>query len=312
MKTKWMIIPVVALALGCTREIDTNVTYVNGEFSLYATSGENETRTVLQQDGRVFWSPSDCINVFYGDMSGKFTSTNSEVSSSAEFTGSLGTFVLDGETEFKAIYPYSEGNIVTGDTFNLSLPSEQVAVEGTFADDLFINVAKSKDYNLHFYNVCGGVKFSLARDDIKKVVFRGNNGEVLAGRLTVEFVTEQIPSVSNVDNGKTSVTLVAPNGGTFRKGAYYYIVLVPQVLQQGYTMELYADELVETISSDSSAPVRRSAWGVLKDLAPLEPVEFEAIDLGLPSGLKWANMNLGASRPEEYGDYYAWGEIDPK
>lgn len=36
-----------------------------------------------------------------------------------------------------------------------------------------------------------------------------------------------------------------------------------------------------------------------------------AVDLGLPSGLKWANANLGASSPEDYGDYYAWGEIEP-
>ena len=37
----------------------------------------------------------------------------------------------------------------------------------------------------------------------------------------------------------------------------------------------------------------------------------EWIDLGLPSGLKWATCNVGASKPEEYGDYYAWGEIEP-
>ncbi len=37
-----------------------------------------------------------------------------------------------------------------------------------------------------------------------------------------------------------------------------------------------------------------------------------AIDLGLPSGLKWASWNLGATAPEEYGDYYAWGETEPK
>ena len=38
----------------------------------------------------------------------------------------------------------------------------------------------------------------------------------------------------------------------------------------------------------------------------------EAVDLGLPSGIKWASFNLGASKPEEYGDYYAWGETEPK
>ncbi len=37
----------------------------------------------------------------------------------------------------------------------------------------------------------------------------------------------------------------------------------------------------------------------------------EAVDLGLPSGLKWASYNLGASKPEEYGDYYAWGDTEP-
>ena len=34
----------------------------------------------------------------------------------------------------------------------------------------------------------------------------------------------------------------------------------------------------------------------------------EWVDLGLPSGLLWAKCNLGASSPEGYGDYYAWGE----
>lgn len=36
------------------------------------------------------------------------------------------------------------------------------------------------------------------------------------------------------------------------------------------------------------------------------------VDLGLPSGLKWATCNLGASTPSGYGSYYAWGEISPK
>ena len=38
----------------------------------------------------------------------------------------------------------------------------------------------------------------------------------------------------------------------------------------------------------------------------------EWVDLGLPSGLKWATCNVGASKPEEYGDYFAWGEVEPK
>ena len=38
----------------------------------------------------------------------------------------------------------------------------------------------------------------------------------------------------------------------------------------------------------------------------------EYVDLGLPSGLKWATCNVGATAPEEYGNNYAWGETTPQ
>jgi hypothetical protein len=38
----------------------------------------------------------------------------------------------------------------------------------------------------------------------------------------------------------------------------------------------------------------------------------EFVDLGLPSGTLWATCNVGANTPEEYGDYFAWGETEPK
>ena len=40
--------------------------------------------------------------------------------------------------------------------------------------------------------------------------------------------------------------------------------------------------------------------------------EYGMVDLGLPSGLKWADRNVGAESPEAYGDYFAWGETAPR
>ena len=40
--------------------------------------------------------------------------------------------------------------------------------------------------------------------------------------------------------------------------------------------------------------------------------DHEYVDLGLPSGLLWATCNVGADSPEDYGDYFAWGETQPK
>ena len=49
---------------------------------------------------------------------------------------------------------------------------------------------------------------------------------------------------------------------------------------------------------------------ILKGTSATE--EHEYVDLGLPSGTLWATCNVGASVPEEYGDYFAWGETAPK
>ena len=57
--------------------------------------------------------------------------------------------------------------------------------------------------------------------------------------------------------------------------------------------------------------------GMLRDtlrrVQMLRSVHFrlrESVDLGL--SVKWATCNVGANKPEEYGDYYAWGETEPK
>ena len=43
-----------------------------------------------------------------------------------------------------------------------------------------------------------------------------------------------------------------------------------------------------------------------------EGSDNDYVDLGLPSGTLWATRNVGANSPEEYGDYFAWGETTPK
>ena len=53
-----------------------------------------------------------------------------------------------------------------------------------------------------------------------------------------------------------------------------------------------------------------SIGGVVTTSGTLNGHEY--VDLGLPSGTKWATCNVGATNPEDYGNYYAWGEISPK
>lgn len=66
-----------------------------------------------------------------------------------------------------------------------------------------------------------------------------------------------------------------------------------------------------SISGYKAEPITITVSGSCEYNLEYEESVYEEIDLGLPSGTKWANMNLGAESPEGYGDYYAWGEIIP-
>jgi hypothetical protein len=68
-------------------------------------------------------------------------------------------------------------------------------------------------------------------------------------------------------------------------------------------LDLYARDVVEAWNNIPENPNQGSTgW----------ENGYEWVDLGLPSGLKWATCNVGANKPEDYGDYFAWGEVEPK
>ncbi len=104
-------------------------------------------------------------------------------------------------------------------------------------------------------------------------------------------------SVTNTKlNYGTSVTVVAkPNEDYVFNGWYVNDVLVSTVAE--YTF---------TVSADVALVAKFK-----EEYLPSGSVNGHAyVDLGLPSGLKWATCNVGASAPEEYGGYYAWGETE--
>ncbi len=82
-----------------------------------------------------------------------------------------------------------------------------------------------------------------------------------------------------------------------------------------------SDEDVATVSSTGVVEAMRKgrtiitcaaadSSGVTATCIVTVITEPEAVDLGL--SVKWATMNIGANSPEEYGDYFAWGETVPK
>ena len=276
-----------------------------------------DTKTVRMEDGSVWWHPTEEISVFYGSGNGggsKFTSLNTTLQDIVEFGGSVQ--MTGSAKDFWAVYPYAESNACDGNSITMFIPDAQTGSEGNFSGDVFPAMAKSKVNVFAFWNICGGVKFFVSRSDIKSVTFKGNNGEALAGKVRVSFNADGKPEVAEVLDGKTEVTLNAPDGGVFKVGKYYYLALLPTVLDAGFTMTFNTATETGSVVSDKTQTIKRSTFGVLKGIDSKVSkwettwVEPEAVDLGL--SVKWATFNVGAIKPEEYGDYFAWGETKPK
>ena len=155
-------------------------------------------------------------------------------------------------------------------------------------------------YTTVLLNQCGLVKFTSTNEipEGTAVVVSGLNNKV-----EVNFEDNTL-SYSQTNNG--SITLHAENA-TSR-----WAILLPQTglsdvkaNAEGYDEAPVSFTVSEIKENDY---LTESASFTLTAAAPAH----EYVDLGLPSGLLWATCNVGADSPEDYGDYFAWGETQPK
>ena len=130
-------------------------------------------------------------------------------------------------------------------------------------------------------------------------------GQTKTESLTVSNVGEALLTFSLseqkgvIDIPESGQEFTLPPGGSKVMAVNY----TPEAVntQNGSLVRVYsnADEEVIVVS------IRGTAGQPADD-------NHEYVDLGLPSGTLWATCNVGASSPEDYGDYFAWGETTPK
>ncbi len=193
------------------------------------------SRTILTTGNAVEWESEDAISLFDPDSNNRFTTSSS--GASVTFTGSA----QDSQSTYYALYPYDAEATISGSIITTTLPAEQTARPGSFANMLNPSVAKSgSDKTLNFKNACAVVKFTLGSvpdsKNIVKAMFRGNNGEALAGTLNINFAgTTPITTVKEASESEVILT----NSEVFATATYYYFVVAPVELKKGLTLVFY-------------------------------------------------------------------------
>ena len=118
-------------------------------------------------------------------------------------------------------------------------------------------------------------------------------------------------TVISAGNGSVAIKDKDGTSATIEHGSTVTVVATPD---EGYELDGWYVDGNETPGSTDV----EYTFTVSEDVAFTARFEkakingHEYVDLGLPSGLKWATCNVGATKPEGYGGYYAWGETEEK
>ena len=132
--------------------------------------------------------------------------------------------------------------------------------------------------------------------DLATATLNGSLSTTNADDLTKEvwfLISDSASTLTGLKSSGTKVSATLKSDGNFSKGvtvatigATYYYIACAKV----YKREVYGEV--------------KSFTTVTLDTPP------GAVDMG--TSVKWSSCNLGASSPEDYGDYYAWGETETK
>lgn len=296
--------------------------------SIYATMEEvTDTRTSMDVDNNIRWSNGDrIIGFMYSTLGVEYQVNPASVGETSASFDEISAGGLYAGTELDHIiawYPYSSSVKVTKSgsdyTLAVTLPADQIYSKGSFGNGAFPMVAVSKTNFITFKNVCGAMNLQLkGTQKVASVMIEGNNGEMLSGEATVTAYTDgSKPSISMGSDESTSVTLSCDPAIQLDENTAteFIITLPPTVFTKGFKVTVTDFEgKTYKVETDKENEILRSSLLVMPEVtleaSGQEESDDRWVDLGL--SVLWAAYNVGASSPEEYGGYYAWGETSTK
>lgn len=337
MKTKITLVASFALSVmsimtSCSNEAVESAT--DGVMLEAEVSGIANTRAAIE--GTTLPAGSEYGLYVFQDYNA--VSGNIKMNANSTSTG----YLLTNNSEVKvcAYYPYDEKNILeyiymdvypgttdylrtTGSAYyTKSNPKASITLHHALARVKFnVTVAAevTNSYNV-ILNTIGNVyetaEMSLLSDEVWGMTIAGDyklpnpiNGTVKAGEtlsteilLVPQNISNMLPKVSvlvDKESKEISTELInATASGMWESGKVYTYNIT---INEGARLSVTSATIEEWGEAETLPEVTAN-------LQDIDANGHEYVDLGLPSGTLWATCNVGASKSEDYGDYFAWGD----
>ena len=249
------------LTAACSNEESQEVSF--SPLVLTAQQEGEATRTSLSGT-EVHWSAGDKVAAFVSNVAHTSTATDIVSAKSARFTFS--DLAADAVVQY-AVYPAAAAVELAGDVITVTVPTEQTAVAGSFAEGSAVAIAKGGSSTLGFKNVCGFLAFTINADGVQSVHIYAN--EKMTGTAEVNWNSGN-PTVKTFKTfAYTGVKLTGP----FTKGETYYAAVFPGTYT-GLTLKLtHSDGYVSTYTNSNPLTVSRKDNVVIaRDLSLRTPV----------------------------------------
>lgn len=332
-----------ALFTGCSSDVADEQAAVNNQESpevINATIEQAQidaaSRATFASDASFIWTSGDLIGVSQTNGSTtKFSSfklSKGAGTANGSFVGSISSGYTIGN---KLVYPKSVASSLSGSTLTINLPAEyeydfETESFGTTTGDVnSANMPMLANYTgggVEFKHLGGYFVFEISKipAGCNKFEFEAINKKKISGTFTVNTSESEPCYNTSTSASANKITINFPE--TTSESKRLFIVPVP-VGSYEYEWTIYDknDEIRGFGASDDAISVNRGQIKAKRlDCASIGTGDdtggstsnmvngHEYVDLGLPSGLKWATCNVGASKPEDYGSYYAWGETEEK
>ena len=243
---------------------------------------DGASKTVLDENNNIRWSEGDQIVAFMKTSLGlKYQLKDSYIGETSGYFSKVSSGSSDDLgagmewDHIVAYYPYAESIKCAkiGDNYAIDvvLPTEQTYEADSFGGGAWPMVAVSKDNDITFKNVCGGMKLLLkGTQKVTSIKIQGKNNEKLSGAATVTAYTDETkPAITMASGASTSVTLDCGSGIQLNEStATEFIIALPPVLfSKGFTVTVTDDSgNPYTVETDKANTVLRSSLLVMPDI----------------------------------------------